>query len=176
MILKSNVVLTGFMATGKSTVGRLLAKGLDYEFVDTDDLIEKRSGKPIAEIFKQNGEQVFRKWETEAAIETGMRPGLVVATGGGMMQNPANTAAFNRQGQIYCLTASLDQIMERITRDENTVRPLLQVPDFKKCIRELMAFRESVYAQFIQLDTTGKTPQQVAAELSVIHAGLVTVE
>ncbi len=165
----SNVVLTGFMATGKSTVGRLVAKKLDYGFIDTDDLIEKRWGKCIADIFSEEGEQTFRKKETRIVAELAERQGLVIATGGGMMQNPANVDAFSRQGQIYCLVASLDQILERITNDKDAIRPLVQVDDPIKRIQELMLARQSVYAQFIQLDTSGKTPDQVAAELLAIH-------
>jgi len=167
--MHSNVVLTGFMATGKTTVGRLVAKKLAYEFIDTDALIEKRWSQSIADIFSQEGEQVFRQMEARIAAELVAMRGLVIATGGGMMQNPANVDAFNRQGRIYCLSASLDHILERITKDENVIRPLLQVEDPMKQIQEVMAARQSVYAQFIQLDTSGKTPEEVVEELLAIH-------
>ena len=166
----SNVVLTGFMATGKSTVGRLVAKKLDYGFIDTDELIEKRWGTCIADIFAQEGEAAFREKETKIVVELADKKGLVIATGGGMMQNPANVDAFSRQGTIYCLIASLDQILERIINDKNVIRPLVQVDDPLKRIQELMMARQSMYAQFIQVDTSGKTPDQVTAELVAIHA------
>jgi shikimate kinase len=166
---KSNLVLTGFMATGKSTVGQLAAKKLDYAFIDTDDLIEKRWGKRIADIFSEEGEHAFRKKEARIAAELGERRGFVIATGGGMMQNSANVDAFKRQGHIYCLSASLDTILERISKDNRVIRPLVQVDDSRKRIQALMAERKSMYDQFIQIDTTGKTPEQVAAELLVIH-------
>ena len=164
-----NIILTGFMATGKSTIGRLLASALGYEFVDTDDLIENRYGKSIADIFDQDGEAVFRKREARVARELGQRQGLVIATGGGMMQNPANVDAFNRQGQIYCLSASLDQIVERIHKDKDAIRPLVRVDNPKQRIQELMLARQSVYDQFIQLDTTDKSPEQVVEDLLAIH-------
>jgi len=166
---QNNVVLTGFMATGKSTVGQLVAAKLDFEFIDTDDLIEMRWGKCIAEIFLEAGEQAFRQKEGKVAAELGSRRGLVIATGGGMMQNPANVDAFNQHGQIYCLRASVETILERIRKDKDGVRPLVQVDDPMRRIQALMAERENVYAQFIQLDTTGKTPKDVAAELLTIH-------
>ncbi len=165
-----NVVLTGFMATGKSTVGRLVAQKLNFKFFDTDELIEKRWGKCIADIFLEEGEQAFRKKEEGIAAELGERRGLVIATGGGMMQNPANVNAFKRRGQIYCLSASLDQIMERISNDKDIIRPLVQVDDPLERIRELLNERKRVYDQFIQLDTSGLTPEQVVAKLIAIHA------
>ena len=164
-----NVALTGFMATGKSTVGLLAAEKLDFEFIDTDDLIEKRWGKSIADIFLEEGEQAFRKKEERIAAELGERRGLVIATGGGMMQNPANVKAFKRRGQIYCLTASAGTILERISNDQDVIRPLVQVDDPAKRIQELITARQKVYDQFIQIDTTDKTPEQVVAELLAIH-------
>jgi len=166
---QNNVVLTGFMATGKTTVGRLVAEKLDFDFIDTDELIEDRWGKRIAEIFSEEGEQAFRKKEEKIAAELVERQGLVIATGGGMMQNPSIVDAFKRRGQIYCLHASLDQILERITRDKNGVRPLVQVDDPVQRIQEMMVMRQKVYDQFIPIDTTDKTPEQVAAALLKIH-------
>lgn len=167
---KSNLVLTGFMASGKTTVGRLVAKKLKYAFIDTDDLIEKRWGKCIADIFSEEGEQAFRKTEASIAAELGDRHGLVIATGGGMMQNPVNVDAFKRQGRIYCLNASWHTILERIKRDSRVIRPLAQGDDPLKRFQALMAERKSVYDQFIQIDTTNKTPDQVAAELLERHS------
>ena len=167
---ESNVVITGFMATGKSTVGRLVAQRLGMEFIDTDDLIEKRWGKCIADIFSEEGEQSFRKKEARIAAALGARCGLVIATGGGMMLNPANIDAFNRQGRIYCLSASGDQILERINKDKDGVRPLAAVDDPMEQIQALMDARQMIYGQFIQIDTSDKTPEQVALELLRLHA------
>jgi shikimate kinase len=167
---QSNVVLTGFMATGKSTVGSLAAKALDFKFIDTDNLIEQRRGKCIADIFWEDGEQAFRKLEEKIAVELGDQRELVIATGGGMMQNPAIVDAFNRRGRIYCLRASLDQILERLSNDKSVVRPLVQVADSRQRIQALLAERKRMYDQFLQLDTTGKSPEQVVEELLEIHA------
>ncbi len=167
---QNNVVITGFMATGKSTVGRLVAQKLDFKFIDTDALIEKRCGKRVADIFSEEGEEAFRKREEKIAAQLAERYGLVIATGGGMMLNPVNVEVFRRQGHIYCLSASLDQVLERITRDSDGIRPLIQGDDPEKRIQALMLARQSVYSQFIQLDTNGKSPEQVAAEVLAIHA------
>ncbi|MCW8860479.1 MAG: AAA family ATPase, partial [Deltaproteobacteria bacterium] len=81
---KTNIILTGFMGTGKSTLGRLLAKRLGYEFIDTDTEIEKRIGQTIAELFQEQGEGVFRQYEAELVQELAQQQGLVIATGGGL--------------------------------------------------------------------------------------------
>ena len=90
---QNNVVITGFMATGKSTVGRLVAQKLDFRFIDTDEMIEKRCRKRIADIFSEEGEEVFRKREEKIAAQLAERYGLVIATGGGRMQNPVKVEA-----------------------------------------------------------------------------------
>ena len=82
---KPNIILTGFMATGKTTVGKRLAEQLDYDFVDTDELIVERSGQTVAEIFRQKGEAAFRRMESEISQELGGKEGLVVSTGGRLM-------------------------------------------------------------------------------------------
>ena len=95
---RRNVVLTGFMGTGKTTVGRLLADELGYEFVDTDELIEQRHGS-IADLFATRGEEAFRELERDVAAELARRSGLVVSTGGRMMLDPANVRALSASGQ-----------------------------------------------------------------------------
>ena len=124
-----NIVLTGFMGTGKTTVGRLLAERLGYEFVDTDSLIEQRHGT-IAEIFRSRGEDAFRQIERELAAELGDRQGLVISTGGRLMLDPRNVASLSRNGRVFCLVATPDEILDRIVKDEAGIeRPLLSVPD-----------------------------------------------
>jgi len=161
---KPNVILTGFMATGKTTIGRLLARQLGYEFVDTDHLAEDRIGQSIADIFREKGETAFRALEVEIARELGGRQGLVIATGGGLLLNPANVASLEEQGQIFCLVATPQTILERASGDA-TVRPLIQGPGPKKRIMELMKEREAVYRSFTQVDTSGKTPHDLVREL-----------
>lgn len=158
-----NIILTGFMGTGKSTVGRLLAARLGGVFVDTDALIEERDGRLIADIFAQDGEAVFRQMETAVAQELAERRGLIVATGGRLMLDPVNAAALGAHGRIFCLTATPEEILARVMG--NGIRPLLNVPDPAARIRQLLAERQAGYSQFKQIQTDGKTADQVAEEI-----------
>ena len=120
-----NIVLTGFMGTGKTTVGRLLAQQLGYEFVDTDQIIEERHGK-IGDLFRSAGEEAFRRIERELASELADRERLVIATGGRMMLDPQNVASLSRNGRVFCLVATPDEIFDRVVHDSSRVeRPLL---------------------------------------------------
>ena len=163
-----NIVLAGFMATGKTTVGRLLASQLGYEFIDTDDLIENLCGQSIADIFREKGEAFFRTMESSVAHELGARQGLVIATGGGMLQNPANVIAFKKQGQIICLQAGADVILKRIENQGARHRPLLNGPDPMDRIQELMLQRESTYAQFTTVNNNHKSLQAVVRSVMAI--------
>lgn len=168
----SNVVLTGFMGTGKSTVGRILADLLGYEFVDTDTVIEERHG-PIPEIFANHGEEVFRGYEQEVAEELAQRTGLVIGTGGGLMLQRGSARALDSTGEVFCLTASVDTIVERILgqRDQDgTDRPLLAGDNPRQTIADLLASRQEKYADYTQVETEGRTPEQVAAELQQLTA------
>lgn len=160
-----NIVLTGFMGTGKTTVGKRLAKRLDYDFVDTDVLIEQRAGRSIPEIFEHGGEAVFRQLEAEIAQELALSERLVIATGGGMMVNPDNAAVLSQSGLVFCLVASPEEILSRLLRDTDHPRPLLAVPDPHERILALLRQREAVYGRFPQLVTTGKQPDEIVTEL-----------
>ena len=163
-----NIVLTGFMGTGKTTVGRLLAEHLGYEFVDTDQLIEERHGK-IPEIFRSRGEEAFRQIERELAAELATRDRLVISTGGRMMLDPHNVASLTRNGRVFCLVATPDEIFDRVTKDESaTERPLLSVPDPRQRIVELLAERSPDYRRFAQLTTDTVDADAVAADLAVL--------
>jgi shikimate kinase len=161
---RTNIILTGFMATGKTTIGKCLAVQLDYEFVDTDHLIEDRCGQTVAEIFYEKGESFFRAIETEVARELGQREGLVIATGGGLILDPVNVTALEKQGRVFCLVATPEDILERASRDV-VVRPLIQGTTPMECITELMKDRNEVYRHFTQVETSGKTPHEVAGML-----------
>ena len=160
------VVLTGFMGTGKSTVGRSLAARIDFDFIDTDALIEERFG-PIPVIFKERGETEFRNIERDIAAELAERPHLVVATGGRMMVDESNVATLGTAGRVFCLRASVDTIIERVT-DENgfTDRPLLAGVDVRKTIVGLLADRATAYGRFEQVDTDGRTPHEIASDIA----------
>jgi shikimate kinase/3-dehydroquinate synthase len=162
---KSNIILTGFMATGKTTVGKLLADQLGYEFVDTDDLIVERSGQTVAEIFREKGEAVFREMEAAIAQELGEKEGLIVSTGGRFMLDPANAAALGKSGRVFCLLAAPEEILDRVTKDNLVKRPLLNVPNPMARIVELLQQREEDYGQFAQLETSATTPDEVTQKL-----------
>ena len=162
---RHNLVLTGFMGTGKSTVGRILAARLDYEFVDTDELIEQRHG-PIPQIFREHGEGEFRRLERDVAEELAECKRLVISTGGRLMVDAVNAARLGATGDVFCLTASVDTILARVTADESPVeRPLLVGDDVRGTIGRLLAERAEAYRRFAQVDTEGSDPDQVAAEI-----------
>jgi len=160
-----NLVITGFIATGKTTVGRRVAESMGRAFVDTDSVIEERHG-PIAAIFAGGGEAAFRQMERDLAVELGQRSGLVIATGGGMLLDPEACEALTRSGRVFCLAASPDEIHRRVLADgERRDRPLLQVEDPRRRIGELLAERSPQYERFTQVPTDGLTPDEVAGRL-----------
>jgi len=155
-----NIVLTGFMGTGKTTIGRLLASRLGRRFVDTDVLIEERHG-PIPEIFDFQGEAAFRDIERQVATELSRRSDLVVSTGGRLMLDEHNQASHGGTGRVFCLTATADAIATRVIRGGRSDRPLLAGPDPRGRIDELLAERRPLYEGFEQVDTTDLAPSQV---------------
>lgn len=168
MEASSNIVLTGFMGTGKTTVGRLLAAELGFDFVDTDTVIEDRHG-PIAAIFAEQGEAVFRALERELAAELAERSKLVVATGGRMMLDPDNVASLGGGSHVFCLVADADEIHRRVTADAVRVeRPLLAGPDPRTRIDELLTERRDGYRRFTQVVTDGRSPEMIAAEIAAL--------
>jgi shikimate kinase len=158
-----NVVLTGFMGTGKTTVGRLLADLLGYEFVDTDEIIERRYGA-IETIFRERGEDAFRAIERELADELADGDRLVIATGGRMMLDAEIAAALGAGARVFCLVASPDTIAARVL--DGPVRPLLAGPDSRARIIELLAERAAGYSRFEQVATDDRTAAEVAHDLA----------
>jgi shikimate kinase len=156
----TNIVLTGFMGTGKSTVGRLVAARLQRRFVDTDTMIESRHG-PIAQLFQEHGEAHFRALEQEAAAELASEVDLVVATGGRTMLDPANRATLGASGTVVCLVASVEELVSRLQHEAGK-RPLLRDGDPAERIAALLAERQDAYARFPQVHTEGRTPGEVA--------------
>ena len=122
-----NIALIGFMGTGKSSVAGLLAQLLQLRKVDTDEMIESRAGKRIPELFKEDGEPAFRRFEREVVIELEEARGIVIATGGGLAAGEGNLASLKKHALVVCLWASAEAIFSRV--GHQTQRPLLNVPD-----------------------------------------------
>jgi shikimate kinase len=157
-----NIVLAGFMGTGKTTVGRLVAGRLGWRFMDTDDVITARDGRTIAEIFEQDGEAAFRQLESIACRDMAALCHQVVATGGGALLDPRVYAAFAARGLVICLTCDLDEIIRRVGDDP--ARPLF-APDRDR-LAHLLAARAEHYARLPHhVDTTHLSPAQAAEEV-----------
>jgi shikimate kinase/3-dehydroquinate synthase len=169
----TNIVITGFMGTGKSAVGREVAGRLGWQFLDMDDVIVLRVGKPIPRIFAEYGERAFRTLESQVCADLGARDGLVIATGGGALVNADNRRTMMRGGIVVCLTADPEEILRRVGDDDN--RPLLDVPDPRARIVELLDARRAAYQSIPwQIETTGLSVEQVA-ERVVALADVVTL-
>lgn len=151
---RENIVLIGFMGSGKSSIGKRVAKQLGFQFIDTDQVIIDRAGMPISDIFAQVGEASFRDLETSAIVSIGHLTRCVVATGGGAILREKNRELLRQLGFVIQLTATEDVIFERVAR--NTKRPLLQTEDPRATLRELLEKRLPLYADAAQftLDTT----------------------
>ncbi len=159
-----NIVLTGFMGTGKTAVGRELSKLLGLKLVEIDSEIERRTGKSIKEIFRDDGEAKFRDLETEVIKEFSDRENLIISTGGGAVMREENIRALKKKGILFCLTAEPESILQRTSRSDE--RPLLNVDDPLKRIKELLEARRPQYMKADRMiNTEGKTPSQVAREI-----------
>lgn len=169
---RTNIILTGFMGCGKTTVGRLLAQELNYDFTDTDQLIEERFKMTVQEIFATKGEKAFREMESEIAHELGRQEGRVISTGGGMMLNAHNVAALCGNGYVFCLVATPEEIFKRISSDGKNNRPLLDTSKPLERISQLIKERQKGYRQFTQINTSGKNPQEITQGLIAIFQSL----
>jgi shikimate kinase len=168
------LILTGFMATGKSSVGPLVARRLGWEFVDVDSVIAARAGKPIAQIFADDGEAHFRRLEREVVAQLagdrrrcpqchGPHP-EVISTGGGVLLDQSNCAALKRAGLVVCLTARPEVVAARVERSK-TKRPKLTEGGKSTLtrIKELMDERAGAYARAdVQIDSSDLTVDQLA--------------
>ena len=162
--LACNIVLIGFMGSGKSSIGRMLATKLGFHLLDTDALVVEDAGMQITEIFEWKGEEVFREYEARALhylVERNAR-GVVVATGGGIVTRESNLPLLHQLGFVVGLTASEEVIFERVSR--NRARPLLHTPDPRETVAQLLARRAPLYeaAADFTIDTSTKSHTQVA--------------
>jgi shikimate kinase len=152
----ANLYLVGFMGTGKSTVGRQAARTLGFRFLDSDHEIERRAGKSVTKIFAEEGEAHFRGLEREFVEQGHPTQGCVVACGGGLVVPPGILELLRQRGIVICLHASIDTIIQRTMHSSH--RPLLQVEEPEKRLRELYARREEVYRRSGTLVLTDHRP------------------
>ncbi|MDI6783186.1 MAG: shikimate kinase [bacterium] len=163
----NNIVLVGFMGTGKTTVGKLLANKLNWSYVDTDTLIEQKNQHSIPAIFEQYGEPYFRDRESEVIQEVMQKQQQIVATGGGIVLRDQNIAVMKSNGMVICLTATPAVIFERTKSD--AYRPLLKVTHPQQRIQELLESRASFYAKAdITIDTSTLSPEDVVKQILTI--------
>ncbi len=159
-----NIYLVGFMGTGKTAVGKILAQRLDKEFVEMDEVIEERQGRPIVEIFKDPGEPYFRKLETQLLSELSKRADLVISCGGGLICNEDNLKTLKETGTVFNLKSSAQMIYERTKKYAH--RPLLNVEDPVKQIEELIQKREPYYCQaHYTIESEEQSPQEVTSAI-----------
>ncbi|MCU0495872.1 MAG: shikimate kinase [Anaerolineae bacterium] len=155
---KQNLALTGFMGTGKTTIGARIAEKTGSRFIDTDQEIMRLTGRTIPEIFRQDGEAAFRNWEKQVIRSLSDQTGLVIATGGGAILDPENRERLLRGHLVVCLYADPAVIEQRIGQDGS--RPLAQG------WRDRLAQRQAIYDQLpYQIDTSSKTPDEIAEEV-----------
>lgn len=153
------------MGTGKTTVGRLIARELGWVFIDTDDVIVARYGS-IDAIFDERGEDAFRELERQVAAEAADGQDQVIATGGRMLLDNANADALTATGRVFCLAADADEIVRRLRSDTmGPVRPLLAGDDPALAVDRLLAERAAGYGQFEQVPTVGREPHDIAADI-----------
>ncbi|MFA5144214.1 MAG: shikimate kinase [Candidatus Omnitrophota bacterium] len=157
-----NIVLIGFMGTGKTTIAIKIANELGLRYVSIDDLIEKRERRTINEIFTKEGEDYFRDVESAVVRDLSVQDNLVIDTGGGVVIRPENMESLKSGGIVICLTADEEAIMARTKKYKH--RPLLNVEDPKLKIRTLLAKRAPLYAKADHSIDTGKLTARQAVE------------
>ena len=160
-----NVVFIGFMGAGKTSVGHEFASRFQMDFLDTDEYIEKKAGMSISDIFKTQGEDSFRKMETEAVCELiREKDNCVVSVGGGLPLREENREILRKLGTVIYLKVSLETVANRLKGDDT--RPLLKGNNPEQKIRELLDYREPLYemAAHYVIDVNGRTPGEIAEE------------
>ena len=168
-MIKDSIALIGFMATGKSTVGKALKEylGKDYKFIETDQLIVEMAGKPIPRIFSEDGEVKFREYEIEACKKAANLEKVVISCGGGIVLNKANIENLKKTCHIVLLTASPKEIYNRVMKDGKETRPVIAKDDPMKEIESVLKQRELLYniSAEIIINTTDKTINEIIEEI-----------
>ena len=158
-----NIVLIGLPGCGKTTVGALLARAMQRTLVDTDEMIVKKEGRSIPEIFAEEGEPYFRAAETACAKEAAQMTDVIIATGGGMVLNPENMAALKKNGVVYFLDRSAQEIAKSV---DVSGRPLLK--DDREKIFRLQKEREKLYRKYADAVYSGGTPAELADTIQLM--------
>lgn len=159
-----SIILFGFMGTGKTTIAAVLAERLSWNLFDMDELIEQKEQKNIPEIFKIKGEEYFRGLERDLVIDLCRQKDAVIATGGGVVQNPDNIKDFHQAGLCVCLFEDLDVIYQRVK--DNNKRPLIRGDDSLEALSRLWKKRKKLYRQIdVQMNCQNKSVDEVVDEI-----------
>lgn len=162
--MKKNIVITGFMGTGKSVAAKELARKLKMEFIDMDQIIEEVQGVSISDIFARYGEKYFREQENKLVKELSQKENMVIATGGGTLLSSDNARMLGQAGEIVCLYADSQTIYNRVKRKNE--RPLLKGEDILSEIEHLLKERKKIYANIKwKIDTTNLSVQEVVDKI-----------
>jgi shikimate kinase len=164
--VKPNIILTGFMGTGKSTIGQLAAAQLGRDFVDMDTLIEQREGRSIPQIFAQRGESYFRQLEADLCRELAQQSNLIIATGGGALVPETNLRLMEQSGLVICLDCEPATLWQRIGQSDN--RPMLAASDEGRFARlaALLTQRTPAYGRIaLHVDVTHLSPEEAAQRI-----------
>lgn len=165
--MDKNIYILGFMGTGKSRVSRVLAKNLNRDFYEMDEIIEKKEGISITEIFSQKGENYFRRLEAKVLKELSLKQKIIVSCGGGVVIDDDNIEVMRKTGVLICLRAKPETILNRVKDDNN--RPLLVVPDPLSKITTMLDERSGYYAKCDNfVDTDGLSVDDVAKKVLTI--------
>jgi len=150
---KDSIIFIGIMGSGKTTIGKKIAQIMDYDFIDTDQEIERITGMKVSEIFKKEGELRFRSEETLALKRIGKEAPAVIATGGGIVLKKENRDIIKNMGIVVYLDADIDVITERVSRNKN--RPLLREGNIREKVQKLSEERKNLYLEIadIVIDT-----------------------
>ncbi|MBN1374926.1 MAG: shikimate kinase [Dehalococcoidia bacterium] len=164
--MKSNIALIGFMGAGKSTIARALASKLKKEYIELDSLIEAKAGKPISDIFRDDGEPAFRSLESKTVKRASLNTRAVISCGGGVVLNHSNMEQLKENAVIVYLQADQDVIMQRVKGSED-VRPLLNSADPCTTVAGLLAARHPLYEKFadIIIDTSDLKIEDVVKQI-----------
>jgi len=164
MTTNNNIILIGFMGSGKSLIAKHLSARLHREVVETDKLIVELEKRPISEIFQKDGEAYFRKVEKQVVARASKMQNVIIDCGGGVVLDKENVANLKSGGILFFLSASPEEIFQRVKEEGH--RPLLEVKDPKGRIKELLLARMPFYEQaHFTIDTDGKTAEQICGQI-----------